>query len=191
MERKRRWPSAASQLDAIKWTVGVIAAMSRLPLPCARIPTSHPDKSAQPRVALKACHLHRPTGCDRTGETPNRYTEPLLPPTKLTTAGFGICRTASDLDHAAGPDFKRKREGGQRSGGGAGAWTRLKEPKVCEFLSFGLCFFCMCTAHSCCQTVLSNLLSVDRSDGAARLSGAERNSRRMNNMYEKEERRNL
>lgn len=60
--------------------------------PCARFPTSHPNMSPQPRVALKASHLHRPTrvtGCDRTCKTPSRRHPPAPP------RGLGICRTAS------------------------------------------------------------------------------------------------
>lgn len=61
---------------------------------CARIPTSHPNKSWEPPVALEASHLHRPTrvtGCDRTSKTPPASPRP---PPQPTTPPAGLASVA-------------------------------------------------------------------------------------------------
>lgn len=120
----RQTARAASLLDTIKWTADIIAAMSQPPLRrrekkkpqqhtnqrlCARIPTSHPNKSWEPPVALEASHLHRPTrvtGCDRTSKTPPASPRPPRSPPPHPRA-WHLSHSVA-LYHAAGRDFKRK-----------------------------------------------------------------------------------
>lgn len=102
---------------------------------CARIPNSHPNKTSEPLVALKPCHLHRPTrvtGCDR---TPQHGPFPSFPGPPTHPRAWHLSHSVA-LDRAAG----REKARGQAPGAycQAGAQTRPLEAKVGKFLCWNL-----------------------------------------------------